>query len=85
MDGMMNIWELEDYAQKHGGYDKGRFICVNEKGLFEFQWIDAYFGFLKMLQPKEIDGFISRDQLVELFGRGQEYMPTIGYEEEKAC
>ena len=44
--------------------------------------MDAYCGFLKMLQPKELDGFITKDQLVELFGRKQEYMPTIGYSEE---
>lgn len=82
---VMNIWELQDYAKKHGAYEKGRFICITNKGLFEFQWVDAYYGFLKMLQPKEIDGFITRDQLVELLGRDMEYIPTIGYEEENVC
>lgn len=47
----MNIWQLEEFA-KENGYNSGRFICINEKGVFEFQWLDAYYGFVKILQPK---------------------------------
>lgn len=46
----MSIWDLQEYA-KDNGYDKGRFLCVNEKGVFEMQWLDAYYGLIKILQP----------------------------------
>lgn len=32
----MNIWELQEYA-KDNGYNTGRFLCVNDKGIFEMQ------------------------------------------------
>lgn len=79
----MNIWQLEEYAKLHSGYDCGRFIAITEKGIFEFQWYDAYYGLVKILQPEPPeDGFITVKQLVELFGSEQKYMPTIGYETE---
>lgn len=77
----MSIWDLQEYA-KDNGYDRGRFICVNEKGVFEMQWLDAYYGLVKILQPAQReDGFVTVKQLIELFGREQKYMPTIGYDE----
>lgn len=78
----MSIWELQEYA-KDNGYDNGRFICASEKGIFEMQWLDAYYGLVKILQPEpKEDGFITVKQLVEVFGNSQKYMPTIGYEED---
>lgn len=48
----MNIFQFQEYA-KDNGYNSGRFICVNEKGLFEFQWLDAFFGFITIVQPEQ--------------------------------
>lgn len=76
----MNIWELRDYAEKYG-YDSGRFISVSEKGFAELKWMDAYLGLVQFLQPK-IDGFVIIEQLIEIYGRNQKYLPTIGYENE---
>lgn len=77
----MTIFELQKYAQEHDGYNTGRFICVSEKGLSEWKWIDAYFGFVELLQPKpKQKGFITVNQLREIFGNNQEYLPTIGYD-----
>lgn len=76
----MRIWDLQEYA-KDNGYDSGRFICVNEKGTFEMKWLDAYYGFVIILEPKqEKDGFVTVEKLIELFGREQKYIPTIGYD-----
>lgn len=75
----MNIWELQEYA-KDNGYNTGRFLCVNEKGIFEMQWLDAYYGLVSVLQPEPKEkGFITVKQLVECFGKEQKYTPTIGY------
>ena len=76
----MNIWQLQEYAKLHGGDNRGRFIGLTEKGIFEFQWLDAYYGLVKMLQPEpSVDGFITVKQLVEWYGSEQKYTPTIGY------
>ncbi len=78
----MSIWELQEYA-KDNGYNSGRFVCVSEKGFFEMQWLDAYFGLVKILQPEpKEDGFITVKQLAEVFGNEQKYVATIGYEIE---
>jgi len=78
----MNIYSLQKYAQDKG-HNTGRFLCVNDKGIFEMQWLDAYYGLVKLLQPEQKeDGFITIRQLIELFGNEQKYMPTIGYENE---
>lgn len=78
----MNIYALQQYAQDKG-YNTGRFICVNDKGIFEMQWFDAYYGFVKLLQPEQNeDSFITIKQLIELFGDEQKYIATIGYENE---
>lgn len=80
----MNIWELEEYAKTHGGHDSGRFIGLTEKGIIEFQWLDAYYGLAKILQPKPpVDGFITVKQMIEWYGSEQRYTPTIGYETEE--
>jgi hypothetical protein len=76
----MNIWELRDYAEKYG-YNCGRFICASKKGFSELKWLDAYLGLIQFLQPK-IDGFVTVEQLVEIYGRNQKYLPTFGYEKE---
>lgn len=75
----MNICKLQEYATEHGGYSGGKFICFNEKGIFEFEWLDAYMGLIKIVQP-EIEGFVTMDTLQELFGDDQTYTPTIGYD-----
>lgn len=78
----MNIWELEEYAQKHGGFNSGRFIAVNEKGIFEMKFLDAYMGIVEFLQPKpKAQGFVRTKELREYFGSDQKYLPTIGYED----
>ena len=47
------------------------------------QWFDAYYGFVKLLQPEQNeDSFITIKQLIELFGDEQKYIATIGYENE---
>lgn len=76
----MNIWELKEYAKKYG-YNSGRFLCVNEKGIFEMKWLDAYYGFISVLQPEPKEkGFITVKMLIKEFGENQKYIPTIGYE-----
>lgn len=78
----MNIYALQKYAQDNG-YNSGRFLCVNDKGIFEMRWLDAYYGLVELLQPEPKEkGFITISQLIELFGNEQKYMPTIGYESE---
>lgn len=80
----MNILELKKYAKGNGGYDTGRFICVKEGGVFEFKWLDAYFGFLWILQPRiDTKGFITVEVLREMFGDDQLYLPTIGYSDDE--
>lgn len=74
----MSIYDLQEYAKEHG-YNSGRFVCVCEKGVFELQWLDAYYGFIKFLQP-EVGGMIMTKQMIEIFGRDQKYLPTIGYD-----
>ena len=76
--GFMSIYELQEYA-KERGYNTGRFLCICEKGIFELQWIDAYYGIIKFLQP-EVEGMIMTKQMIEIFGREQKYLPTIGYD-----
>lgn len=75
----MNIWQLEEYAKNHNGWKTGRFIAVNERGIFEFQWLDAYYGFIQMISPKQ-DGFLSTKTLREIFGDDQQYIVTTGYD-----
>ena len=75
----MSIYDLQEYA-KENGYNTGRFLCVCEKGLFELQWLDAYYGFIKFLQP-EIGGTVMTKQMIEIFGKDQKYLPTIGYDD----
>lgn len=54
---------------------------MNEKGTFEMKWLDAYYGFVIIIEPKqEKDGFVTVEKLIELFGREQKYIPTIGYD-----
>lgn len=74
----MRIYELQEYA-KENGYNSGKFVCVCEKGFFEFRWLDAYFGLILMIQPKA-EGFLSVKQMIDLFGCDQKYFPTIGYD-----
>lgn len=77
----MNIWQLEEYAKDNGGYNSWRFVAINEKGIFEMKFLDAYYGLVQILQPKQdIDFFLKTSQLRELFGDDQKYLPTIGYE-----
>lgn len=77
----MNIWELEEYAKDHG-YNSGRFIAINEKGIFEMKWLDAFYGFIELLQPEPKErGFFSSKDLISLFGKDQKYIPTIGYDD----
>lgn len=81
MDGTMNIWQLEEYAKENGGYKTGRFIAINEKGIFEFQWLDAYYGLVQIIKDGQAENsFIKTSQLREIFGDDQKYFPTIGYE-----
>lgn len=74
----MRIYELQELAKKFG-FNTGRFLCINERGVFEFKWLDAFFGFVEFLEPK-VKGFVKVDTLIELFGMEQEYLPTIGYD-----
>lgn len=74
---MMKINELKEFAENHG-YNTGRFLAITRNGTFEFQWIDAYYGFVLILQPKQ-EGFIGIKTLIDVFGEDQEYLPTIGY------
>lgn len=76
----MNIYELQEYAKKHG-FKTGHFLCICEKGVFEFKWLDAYYGLIQLLHP-QTDGFLKIDTMIELFGSRQEYIPTIGYDKE---
>lgn len=78
---LMDIWQLQKYAEDNGGYKSGRFLCVNENGIWEMKWLDAYFGLIEVLQlkPKE-RGFLSTKDLREFFGDEQKYLPTIGYD-----
>lgn len=76
----MRIYELQEYAKKNG-FKTGHFLCICEKGVFEFQWVDAYYGFIKMIQP-EHDGMIMVKTMIDLFGMKQEYLPTIGYDSD---
>ena len=78
----MNIWQLQEYAQKNGGFDSGRFLVFFEKGFLECQWLDAYFGFIRIVQP-ERDGFFTVEQFRQEFGDEQKYLPTVGYKEEE--
>lgn len=78
---VMNIWQLEEYAKEHNGWKAGHFIAISEKGIFEFKWLDAYYGFIEMVQPKR-DGFINTKTLRDFFGDEQKYVPTIGYDDE---
>lgn len=76
----MNIYQLKEYAKDHG-YNSVRFLCVNEKGIFEMQWLDAYYGLISVLQPEPKEkGFITVKTLIKEFGENQKYIPTIGYE-----
>lgn len=76
--GFMSIYDLQEYAKEHG-YNSGRFLCVCEKGIFELKWLDAYYGFIEFLQP-QIEGIVRPKEMIEIFGRGQKYLPTIGYD-----
>lgn len=80
----MNIWQLEEYAKSNNGWKSGHFVCVNEKGLFEFKWLDAYCGLIEPVQEKKAERhFIKSDQLRKFFGDDQKYIPTIGYDTEE--
>lgn len=75
----MNIWKLKEYAQYNDGFNSGHFICINsDLGIFELKWLDAFFGFVKFIQP-EIEGYVTTQQLREIFGDEQLYIPTTGY------
>ena len=76
---MMKIHELKEFAENHG-FNTGRFLAITKKGTFEFQWLDACYGFILVLQPKQ-EGFIGIRTLIDVFGEDQEYLPTIGYNE----
>ncbi len=79
----MSIRKLQEYAQNHG-HNSGRFIAVTEKGICEFQWLDAFFGFLQVVTNGEISKeFISVNQLEDLLGEDQKYLATVGYDDDE--
>ena len=81
----MNIWQLEEYAKQHDGYNSGHFLSISEKGIAEFKWLDAYYGLAQIVNNDgDTDNhFITTKQLREIFGDDAKYMPTFGYREEK--
>lgn len=59
----MNLYQCENKA-KDIGFDKAKFVMACTDGIFECQWLDAYFGLFKI---KGLDGFVTTKQIDEMY------------------
>ena len=58
----MNLYQCQEKA-KDIGFDKAKFVAMFPCGPVQCQWLDAYFGFLKVNIEGLRDGFISVKQI----------------------
>ncbi len=53
---MADLLRIQEQA-KDKGFDNAKFFISAPKGVFEAEWVDAYFGFYRV--PSVSDGFIA--------------------------
>lgn len=75
MNKVLNIYEIEEYAQDHG-FDSCKFVAINKHGkIFQGQFIDAYYGMVEI--PELGEGFIMLSNLRKELGNDcLEFIPV---------
>lgn len=62
----MNIYQCQRMA-KDIGFDSARFVALFPSGPAECKWLDAYFGFFEVDVEGMRGGFVTVDQIDEMF------------------